>query len=95
MIDFRKEAISEVSEAIDWYRQRSMQSAAKFNERLDKAIAGIEADPARYAKIHLDFRYILVFGFPYTVIFQIRSDYIMVLAIAHTSRRDKYWMDRG
>ena len=95
MIRFRDEAVVELNEAIDWYLARSINAAEKFKDSLSSAIANIELDPKRFSVIHLDFRYARIFGFPYIVVYQQRSDHVLILAVAHTRRRERYWLERG
>lgn len=39
-------------------------------------------------------RRILVTGFPYDVVYQVRDDVVEVLAVAHQHRRPGYWRER-
>lgn len=39
-------------------------------------------------------RRVLVTGFPYDVVYQIREDVMEVLAVAHQRRRPGYWRNR-
>ena len=94
MIEFRQDALDEVVAATEWYVQRSFRAAKNFNDRLDQVIADVESDPERFPRIHLDFRFVRILRFPYVVIFQIRMNLAMVLAVAHSSRRDHYWLER-
>jgi hypothetical protein len=32
--------------------------------------------------------------FPYTIFYEIRSDYVLIAAFAHQSRRPRYWRER-
>jgi plasmid stabilization system protein ParE len=94
MIRFCTEAATEIEDAIDWYLQRSVEIAERFNRVFADLLRDIEADPARFARIHLDFQYGRIVGFPYICIFRKKQGCIQILAIAHTSRKDRYWIDR-
>jgi plasmid stabilization system protein ParE len=94
MIRFCYEAVNDIEEAIDWYLPRSLDAAEKFNRAIFNVLREIESDPTRYAKIHLDYQYARVVGFPYICIFRQNADHIQILAIAHTSRKERYWIDR-
>jgi plasmid stabilization system protein ParE len=94
MIFFHAEASRELQEVLDWYLERSPAAASKFASGVSKAVADIDADPERFGHLHGDFQYARVFGFPYIVVYQRRADRVTVLAIAHTGRREKYWIDR-
>ncbi len=94
MIRFSSEAASELEDAVDWYVSRSMKVAGRFHQTFSSVLLNIEADPERFARIHLDFRFARIVGFPYICIFRKNPDHIQILAIAHTSRRERYWIDR-
>ncbi len=94
MIRFCFEAAIEIEDVIDWYLPRSFDVAERFSRALSDVLREIESDPARFARIHLDFQYRRVVGFPYICVFRKKPDHIQILAIAHTSRKERYWIDR-
>lgn len=49
--------------------------------------------PAEYAGIH-DVRAFPVSRFPYTLYAVVRSDELIVVAVAHQKRRPGFWTDR-
>ena len=94
MIRFCSEAATEIEEALDWYLAKSPAVAKRFHRTLSLLLQDIESDPNRFAKIHLDFQYGRVAGFPYICVLYAKQGNIQILAIAHTSRTDRYWVDR-
>jgi plasmid stabilization system protein ParE len=94
MIRFCKEAADEIDEAIDWYLSKSTGAAERFSRAISNVLVQIEADPGKFSRLHRDFQYGRVIGFPYICIFRLNAIDIQVLAIAHTSRRERYWIDR-
>jgi plasmid stabilization system protein ParE len=94
MIPFCKEAADEIDEAIDWYLSKSTDAAERFRRGISNVLVEIEVDPGKFSRLHLDFQYGRVIGFPYIYIFRQNAGHIQVLAIAHTSRRERYWIDR-
>jgi plasmid stabilization system protein ParE len=94
MIRFGSEAASELEDAIDWYLSRSIRVAGRFHQTFSSVLSNFEADPDRFARIHLDFQFARILGFPFICIFRKKPDHIQILAIAHTSRRERYWIDR-
>jgi len=94
MIRFCFEAAIEIEDVVDWYLPRSLDVASRFNRALSDVLREIESDPARFARIHLDFQYGRVVGFPYICVFRMTPGHVRILAIAHTSRKERYWIDR-
>jgi plasmid stabilization system protein ParE len=94
MIRFCTEAATEIEDAVDWYLAKSPDAAERFHRAITKLLFEIESDPTRFPNLHLDFQYGRVIGFPYICIFHTQPQYIRILAIAHTSRNDRYWINR-
>ena len=93
------EAHAEATEAACWYEDRQVGLGAEFLEALAKRLAEIEEHPDRYPRLETvrtkrDIHRTLVRRFPYNIIYEILSDEVIVLAVAHTSRRPRYWIRR-
>jgi hypothetical protein len=93
------EAEEEAQEAALWYDARRpglgddfldvLSSAFQASERLPQASSRVPNAPAgREVR-----RYVLR-RFPYTVVYEVRADEVLVLAVAHTRRRPNYWHHR-
>ncbi len=93
------EAQAEASEAACWYDDRQVGLGEEFVEALAKRLAEIEEHPDRFSRLETirttrEIRRTLVRRFPYNVIYEVLPDEVIVLAIAHTSRRPRYWIKR-
>jgi len=86
-------ALEEANTAVEWYKMRSPQAAGRFLEQLDLAIRRIVGGP-RVARKRQGFRHVLVRTFPYAIIYRFDHGSILIVAIAHTSRRSGYWLGR-
>ena len=93
-IEFLDEAREEAREATLWYARRSAHAAVGFSEALDLAVWHIEQTPDAWPPHIFNTRRLLLRRYPYHVIYRIGSDRIVVIAVAHTSRRPGYWRDR-
>ena len=93
--EFHEEAGAEYDAAFDWYRQRSLDAASKFDTEMDRAIAQIIEAPRRWAIGPHSTRRFLLRQFPFTLIYRERTTkHIQVVAVAHTSRKPGYWKQR-
>jgi plasmid stabilization system protein ParE len=90
----RPEAGKEAAAAIEWYAERSETVAKRFAEELLQTVEAIAAEPRRFPTYKEKYRYRLLRRFPYRVIYRERDADIEILAVAHTSRRPDYWIDR-
>lgn len=91
-------AEAEATEAACWYDDQSIGLGELFLAESAAALSAIEVDPLQFGLLETEpagrFRRCLLRRFPYAVIFEVQSVAILVLAVAHTSRRPSYWRDR-
>jgi plasmid stabilization system protein ParE len=91
---YLKIAEIEFDEAVAWYRARSRSVARHFNQEV-KIVERLLLEHPRIGKcVELDARSLCVNDFPYTLIYAIEKHEIVVVAVAHQSRRPGYWIDR-
>jgi plasmid stabilization system protein ParE len=90
----RPEAEEEISEAFRWYEDKSEGLGSEFMRALDAGLSYIQRNPAAYAIVHKQMRRALLRRFPYSVIYLIEGDKIIVLACFHASRDPKQWKKR-
>ena len=83
------------------FYQREAGMGAEFIAAVEDAYRRIESDPNSLPSAEnpwpthgRDLRRCPVDSFPYQVIFEIRSSELVVLAVAHGSRRPGYWSRR-
>ena len=93
-VEFSVEARSEFDEAFDWYSERSVGAAIGFASEVDAAIEKIKNDPARFPKTYADCQSCSLGRYPYCVIYYPLPGKVVVLAVAHSSRRPAYWRHR-
>lgn len=80
------------AEALHWYAERSAFAAMHFEREIDTALQKILPDPSRFAQYDGSHRTVLVSRYPFQIFFRIVSaNLVLVVAIAHTSRRPNYW----
>lgn len=85
-------ALHELTEARDYYlKQASARIAAAFVEQFDSTASLILAHPRLGKPLSSRVRALPISRFPYSVIYRITSEAIIVLAIAHQRRRPGYW----
>ena len=94
-VKFHPEARIDLKEGKAFYRQRSPLAAIAFAQEIDAALIRIAQFPVRYPAGEYGTReYVLPWRFPYTVVYLVRDDMIVVVAVAHQSREPGYWRRR-
>lgn len=93
-IRFLTLAQREVDDAVIWYEQQAEGLSRDFLDQLDRAVRLVKSHPKIATLIQADIRRFLVARFPYSLIYGIDDDSIVVIAVAHQHRHPRYWADR-
>ena len=93
-IEFLEAAQAELDEAFIWYENQQENLGVQFLTEFDAAIKRITAYPKSYALLANDIRRCLIKLFPYSVLYGIDADTIVIIAVAHLHRKPNYWIDR-
>jgi toxin ParE1/3/4 len=94
-VGFHRLAAKEFRAARDWYAKRSVEAAQRFVAATEIAADRIARDFDGLPVVAAGYRQIRVSRFPYTLISRRRNDrLIVIVAVAHTSRRPGYWRRR-
>ncbi len=89
-------ARAEIRAAMRWYESRKKGLGVEFVAVLDEALQAIAAHPESAPLWRTDrpWRKWVVRRFPYLVFFDVGSDIVTVVAVAHQRRRPGYWLKR-
>jgi len=87
-------AKSELSEAIDYYNNERPGLGVEFAHEVRLTIKRIVSHPFAWAKIDVNLRRCPTNRFPFSIIYYIKDNSIIVIAVMHQKRRPKYWRDR-
>ena len=91
LVELHDEASVEYDAAFDWYLARSAEAAVKFDAEAARALAEIGKAPQRWAVGSHHTRRFLLRQFPFVLIYRECDVDVLVLAVAHTSRKPGYW----
>lgn len=100
MIHLHPEARRELDAALDHYEAISDDLADAFDGAVRAAQAAITERPRAWGLVSgrrarlLGVRRFVLQDFPYTLPYIVREDLILLIAMAHTSRRPGYWFPR-
>ena len=92
---FHPEAQAEYDAALAWYRSRSLRAASRFEGEVERVVNSIEASPEKFPSYDDDHRFAMLSRFPYSVVYQVQSGQVYVIAVAHSSRSSGYWQGRA
>lgn len=91
---FHPEARLEYREAAAFYEARRPGLGAAFTREIEFVVKQIVETPDRWRFIEQDVRRCLAHIFPYVILYTVESDFILIIAVAHGSRKPGYWRGR-
>jgi toxin ParE1/3/4 len=91
---FHPAALTEYSEAVQYYANQRAEVAQGFINAIEDAIYRIRESPERYPVIDEDVCRCMTKRFPYGILYTIESDHILIIAVMHCSREPGYWKNR-
>ena len=90
----RPEAEEDLLDAYRWYDERVSDLGLRFLESVERTLTQVENNPQAFAEVHEGVRRALIRTFPYGVYFSFEGERIVVLAIVHSLRHPRVWMER-
>lgn len=88
-------AEDEANEAFDWYQSERYGLGDEFRNELKLALDRIVSRPLQFGVIYgSDIRRAGIDRFPYSIMFKIENDLILILAIFHEKRNPAIWRRR-
>jgi toxin ParE1/3/4 len=92
--DFHPEARAEFIEATVFYESRTVGLGSSFAAEVERTITLIRSHPDVGGFGRLGRRRMSLLGFPYSVVYRHDPESVLILAVAHHSRRPGYWRYR-
>lgn len=91
---FHEAAEAELAEAISYYDGKAAGLGDRFLADAKRATRYIERYPEIAPIIEEGVRAKVLATFPYTLLYVVEEYELYILAVAHQSRRPRYWADR-
>jgi toxin ParE1/3/4 len=95
---FHPDARGEYRSAVAWYRDRSRDAATGMIDAIADGLRSIRETPLAWAHwAGTSVRRRVLRRFPYSLFYVVNApaDQVVILAVAHHSRRPGYWIDRA
>jgi len=93
-IGFDPDARAEFLKAVEYYEECRKGLGRRFRDSVETQLEQIREMPFLYRVLHPPFRRCLLQTFPYSIIFSIEPDSIVIIAVAHAKREPDYWHQR-
>jgi plasmid stabilization system protein ParE len=92
---FHPGASKDYAAAFAWYYARGTALASDFEREIDRGIRLVFRNPLRWPKFDDQRRRLVVRKFPYSIIYELHGNDVVILAVAHGKRRPNYWRERS
>jgi plasmid stabilization system protein ParE len=93
-VRFLTVALAELEEAVAHYNSESPGLGYEFADEIFRTIRRVQANPLAWQSLSRRTRRCLANRFPYGVVYQVREDVLLVVAIMHLHRYPAAWMVR-
>lgn len=92
--EFHPAARIEFIDAIVYYEESSEGVGLRFSREVYATIKRAAANPNSWPQMTDNTRRCLTRRFPYGVVYEIRQDDMLIVAVAHLCREPYYWSNR-
>ena len=87
-------AKQDIKNAVDWYNDQKNDLGLAFKTYVIQAIEKIKLNPFAFQKRYKTNRIKFLRKYPYGIHYKLTEDFIIILAVFHTSRSPKNWKKR-
>ena len=92
---FLEPAARELQGAVRYYELELAGLGQQFKQEVRRAVRRIAEYPEAWSIEHGSIRRCLLHRFPYKLLYAIRGELIIILAVAHQHRKPDYWIERA
>ncbi len=93
-INFHPDAEDEFLHAVDYYEDIQNHLGLEFASEIYEAIERIQSFPQAWQKMTSSTRRCLINRFPFGVIYTLKDDILIIVAVMHLSKKPNYWRNR-
>ncbi len=93
-VEFLTSAQIEFEEIINYYDQQRAGLGDQFVTEFRRTLRRIVSFPAAWSPMSSDVRRCQINRFPYSVIYAVRDESILIAAVQHHNRKPRYWRNR-
>jgi len=92
--EFLPEADEEFREAVRYYEKEAPGVGLRFVAEVRRGVTFIIENPYAAASVGSGIRRKVLNHFPYSLLYAVESELLVIVAVAHQKRRPRYWRGR-
>jgi plasmid stabilization system protein ParE len=93
-VEFHPDAQQELEDAVAYYDSISREIGDAFITEVKSTLQRIEQFPEAWSQLSNNTRRCRVASFPFGLVYAIREQGILIVAVMHLQRQPNYWADR-
>lgn len=93
-VEFTAEARHDLFEAVDYYEEKELGLGQRFRDQTAEVLRSVISAPFLWRERIGGYRRVNYPVFPYYLAYVIREDALVVVAVAHGSRKPRFWHGR-
>jgi len=93
-VKFLEPALLEMDDAVKYYNEELAGLGGKFYRKILASINIIKLFPDSWNRCSLNTRKATITTFPYSLIYALDCETVVIIAVAHHHRKPEYWIDR-
>lgn len=93
-VTFLEVAELELDEAVEYYNSEVSGLGLEFLEEVVSCLKRVSSYPEAWSICSSNIRRCLTRRFPYGILYQVRKEEILIVAVMHLHRKPTYWKDR-
>ncbi len=93
-LKFTDEAKQDIKRASIWYNNKRKKLGIEFLSNVEFILPTLQQNPFQFAVVYRNVRKAKVERFPYTILYVMKGDLIIIFAVFHASRNPNIWKTR-
>jgi len=93
-LEFHPEVTSDIKGSYLWYEDKLQGLGNRFLNELEDGYTAIQNFPDTWANFQYGFKRYILNKFPFSILYKVTEEKIVVVAVMHNSRRPNYWLGR-
>ena len=93
-LEFHPEVTNDIKGSYLWYEDKLQGLGTRFLNELEDGYTAIQNFPDTWANFQYGFKRYILNKFPFSILYKVIEEKIVILAIMHNSRKPNYWINR-